>query len=42
MITNYREKTYKIKSRKKQSIKLILAFILFQLLIIGITILLCK
>ena len=28
--------------RKKQSIKIILAFILFELLIIGITILLCK
>ena len=30
-----------MSSRKKQSIKIILAFILFELLIIGITILLC-
>ena len=32
----------KMTTRRKQSIKLIIAFILFQLFIIGITILLCR
>jgi len=37
-----RDMEEQMSSRKKQSIKIILAFLLFELLIIGITILLCK